>query len=172
MHHYLDGRDPEYDGGSVGVRDSEVFPGAFAAAYALPVTTPAYSIGGFEPPFDNITTIKGKNRCVPLRTELLDADGLPITDADISHPPILILEGFSSAIAPSDTTVFDGLPPSEATDGIHFVFNGHLWCFNLKIKDYYSDFGPGFYTFMMKSGDESEYLIDSEFAEVTFAVRK
>jgi hypothetical protein len=42
MHHYLDGRIPEYDGGlGVGVRDDELFPGAFATAYTSPpVPTP------------------------------------------------------------------------------------------------------------------------------------
>ena len=43
MHHYLDGREPEYDWGwGAPVRDSEVFPGAFVTAqyYAAPVPEP------------------------------------------------------------------------------------------------------------------------------------
>ena len=134
------------------------------------VSSPVYSCAGFEPPFDNITTIKGKNRCVPLKTELLDADDLPITDADISHPPIIVLVSFSSAVTPSNTTTFDGLPPAEATDGIQFVFIGGRWCYNLKVKDYYIDAGT--YTFTIKSGDENEYLINSANNTVTIVVEK
>lgn len=40
MHHYLDGRVPEYDGGSVGVANSATFPGAFVTAYYAPTPVP------------------------------------------------------------------------------------------------------------------------------------
>ena len=134
----------------------------------LPV--PTYSCSGFEPPFNNIITVKNKNRCIPLRTELFNADGLPITDADIMSPPIIDYAYLPNLPSPSDTTVFDGLPPAVATDGNEFVFEDGKWHFNIKIRDYYENAGT--YTFMMKSGDESEYLIDSTNNTVTIAVEK
>jgi hypothetical protein len=138
-------------------------------ALAFVEPPPSYSCAGFEPPCNDIITVK-KNRCVPLKTELLDIDGLPITDADIMNPPILDFAYDPNMNEPSDTTTFDGLPPAEATDGAQFVFIGGRWCYNLKIKDYYE--GPGTYTVKMVSGDENEYVIGLANNEAIIVVEK
>ena len=124
---------------------------------------------GFDPPFDEIISIK-KNICVPLKAELFDIDGNPVTDSDISNPPILVMDSYSSVISAVDSTIIDQIPLSEVIDGIQFSFIGNRWCCNLKIKDYY--IGPGTYTFKMISGNKSAYAIGAANSTVTIVVEK
>jgi hypothetical protein len=121
------------------------------------IVAPTYSCAGFEPPCRDIMSVKNKNRCVPLKTELLDADGLPITDADIMSPPVIDVKYDQGLNEPLDPTVFEGLPPAEATVGDEFEYKDDRWCYNFKIKDHYQ--GPGIYTVRMVSRDENEYVI-------------
>ena len=134
------------------------------------VEAPTYSCAGFKPPCDKIISLKNKNRSIPLRTELLDSEGLPITDADIQSPPKIEVSYESNMPSPSDTTVYNGLPPAEATDGNEFIYEDGEWHLNIKIRDY--DEGSGTYTLTMESGDESEYIIDSAYNTVTVVLDK
>jgi hypothetical protein len=141
-----------------------------AFAFVTMDTVPSFSCSGFKPPCDKIISIKNKNRSIPLRTELLDSEGLPITDADIQSPPIIEFSFESNIPAPSDTTVYNGLPPAEATDGNEFIYEDGEWHLNIKIRDY--DEGAGTYTFTMESGNVSEYLIESANNTVTVVLEK
>lgn len=132
---------------------------------------PTYSCTGFEAPCDgaDVALSVKKNKCIPLKTELLDKNGFPITDADIEYPPVLVLVNFEPAVIPPDIVAIDGLPQSQATDGNQFEFIGGRWCFNLKVKDYYT--APGIYTFEMMTGNQGEYIINST-CRVAIAVEK
>jgi len=121
---------------------------------------PYLSCAGFEPPCDSpdvALTVK-KNKCIPLKTELIDENDISITDTDIEYPPVLVLVNFAGSAMPSEVVAVDGLPPSKATDGNQFEFIGGRWCFNLKVKDYYT--APGTYTFELRTGSQEEYIIE------------
>jgi hypothetical protein len=136
-----------------------------------PIPEPAYTCIGFEPPCDSpdvALTVK-KNKCIPLKTELIDEDGFAITDADIEYPPVLFPVDFVGGTILSDVVAVDGLAPSQATDGNQFEFIGGRWCFNLKIKDYYK--APGKYIFEMRTGNSEEYIIEPT-CTVTIVVEK
>ena len=149
------------------------FNGETHAFLLTPVPEPAliYSCVGFEPPCnstDVALTVK-KNKCIPLKTELIDENGISITDADLEYPPVLASASFAGGAIPSEVATVGGLPPSQATDGNQFEFIGGRWCFNLKVKDHYS--GPGTYTFEMVSGNQEEYVIEPT-CTVTIVVEK
>ena len=141
-----------------------------AFAFVAQEATPSYSCAGFKPPCDKIISLKNKNRSIPFRTQLFDSEGLPITDADIMSPPKIEVTFESNMPSPSDTTVYDGLPPAKATDGNEFIYEDGEWHLNIKIRDYYE--GSGTYTLTMESGDKSEYLIDSTYNSVTVVLEK
>lgn len=129
-------------------------------ALAFVEETVSYSCAGFEPPCDSTDvalTVK-KNKCIPLKTELIDENGYAITDADIEYPPVLVLASFAGAVVTSEIVNVDGLPPGQTTEGNQFEFIGGRWCLNLKVKDFYT--APGEYNFRMVSGDLGEYVIE------------
>ena len=119
--------------------------------------TPGYSCSGFEPPMDKGAVKVKKNRVLPLKAELLDVDGNPVTGADIIAPPVIQVM-FESGTAPAEDVTDDALSAGQGDDGNQFVFTGSNWQFNLKTKNYSS---PGTYTITMVSGDECEYVIES-----------
>jgi hypothetical protein len=121
---------------------------------------PSYTSNGFEPPVDDPSvpfTVK-KNKCVPLKTEIIGEDELPITDADIQSSPVLVLESFDGASQPDYFVEIEGVSSGEATVGNQFEFIGGRWCLNLKVKDYYT--APGLYVFKIISGNLEEYIIE------------
>ncbi len=120
---------------------------------------PFYWSVGFEPPCDGgiyeSLTVK-KARCLPLKTEIMDQNYLPITDVEIGEfPPVLVLDAFIGSETTASVLVVDGLPVVQATSGNQFRFIGGRWCYNLKIKDY----APGTYILKMVSGNENLYHI-------------
>jgi hypothetical protein len=49
-----------------------------------------FACDGFDPPFDVSLALKNKvSRAIPSRARLVDEDGLPVTDLDISAPPVV-----------------------------------------------------------------------------------
>jgi hypothetical protein len=83
---------------------------------------------------------------------------ISFTNADIEYPPVLVLVSFAEGAIPSDIVTVDGLPPLQATDGNQFVCISGRWCFNLKVKDYYT--APGTYAFVMLTGNQDHYVIE------------
>ena len=112
---------------------------------------------GFEPPMANYPVTAKKNRALPLKAEILDADGLPVLGSDLTAPPIIqVWQEYGTPDA--DDVSDDALPAGQGTEGNQFVFTDDFkWQFNLKTSNYS---GPGTYTVIMESGDPSEYVID------------
>jgi hypothetical protein len=120
------------------------------------IVTLLYSCSGFEPPMDKEAVKVKKNRVLPLKAELLDVDGYPVTDADITAAPVIQVI-FDSGTAPAEDVSNDALSAGQGTEGNQFEFSDGTWQFNLKTKNYVA---PGTYTVTMVSGDENEYVID------------
>lgn len=118
---------------------------------------PKLSCSGFEPPMDNGPVKVKKNRMLPLKAQLFDAEGLPVTDADIVAPPVIqVFFDSGSGGYPIDVTG-DALPAGQGTEGNQFVFTDEVkWQFNLKTKEYTAS---GTYLIFIVSGDDSEYVI-------------
>ena len=112
---------------------------------------------GFEPPMANYPVTAKKNRALPLKAEIFDAEGSPIFGSDLIAPPLLqIWHEYGTPEA--DDVSDDALPAGQGTEGNQFVFTEDFkWQFNLKTSNYS---GPGTYTVIMESGDPSEYVID------------
>jgi len=129
----------------------QVSPVEFIAA------APAYACVGFEPPLaDGPVTVKG-NRALPLKAELVDQDGLALTDADLSAAPVVQVD-YHSGIAGTPEDVSDqALWVGQGSDGNAFVFSDDRWRFNLKVGNYTA---PGTYVISMTSGDGAEYRVD------------
>jgi hypothetical protein len=124
--------------------------------YELP---PALSCSGFEPPMDGGPITARGNRALPLKAQLIDDGGLPISDIDVTALPIVQVV-FSSGSGGDPIDVSDhAYPAGWGTDGNQFEYNlaDLVWQFNLKTKNYT---GPGTYSITMVSGDDSEYIID------------
>ncbi len=110
---------------------------------------------GFEPPLDSGPVTVKKNRVLPLKAVLSDADGNPITDLDIVSPPVIQVLYSSAGSAAIDVTD-DALPAGQGTEGNQFDYTGGKWRFNLKTKNYNAA-GP--YTIKLISGDKLEYSV-------------
>jgi hypothetical protein len=117
----------------------------------------AISCVGFEPPCDDGTVRVNKNRALPLKAELFDADGNPITDAFIGDASPLIKVERSAGTPSAVDVTDDALPVGHGTEGNEFVYDEGKWLHNLKINNYSS---TGIYTVTMESPDESIYVID------------
>ncbi|MGH6895506.1 MAG: hypothetical protein ACREJ5_03025 [Geminicoccaceae bacterium] len=118
---------------------------------------PAYACVGFEPPLaDGPVTVKG-DRALPLKAELLDEDGVPLTDADLSAAPVVQVSYHSGIGATPEDVSDQALWAGQGSDGNAFEFSGDRWRFNLKVGNYDA---PGTYVISMTSGDGAEYRID------------
>jgi hypothetical protein len=116
-----------------------------------------YTCSGFDPPMDNGPVTVKKNRALPLKAELLDENGTPMTDADIVALPVLqVIYNPTAGGDPIDATDA-ALPAGEGTEGNQCEFADGKWRFNLKTKNYTAE---GTYTITMLSGDNNEYSID------------
>ena len=122
---------------------------------------------GFEAPLDQgPVTVRGRNRALPLKAELHDALGNPMTDADLGAPP-LVQVTFAPAAGGEPTDISEeALSAGLGTDGIEFVFDDDRWRFNLKTGPYQA---PGAYTVSMVSGDEAQYQL-SPTCEAVFVI--
>lgn len=129
---------------------------------------PSLSCWGFAPPLDKgPITVKGKNRALPLKAQLLDSNNLPVTDQDILTPPkvqVLYDEGIGGV--PVDVED-DVLSAGQGTEGVYFVYTeNEQWQFNLKTGNHSA---PGTYLIEMVSGDSTEYIVEPT-CEVSFLV--
>jgi len=132
--------------------------GALLASAELFGGAPVLSCTGFEPPMDSGPVTVKKNRALPLKAQLFDADGFAVTDLDIVAPPVIQVL-FDSGLGgdPVDVTG-EALPAGQGTEGNQFEFGVDKWQFNLKTKNYTA---AGTYTITMISGDSTEYTIET-----------
>lgn len=115
---------------------------------------PVLSCVGFEPPMDQLAVTVNKNRALPLKAQLIDSHGTPITAADLPAPPVLQVS-YDPGTGVAEDVSDEALPAGQATQGNQFVFTEDKWQFNLLTKNYTA---PGTYTLTIVQGDN--YLID------------
>jgi hypothetical protein len=120
------------------------------------VGKPVISCAGFAPPMKNYPVAVKKNRVLPLKAELLDAEGVLVLGGDLTAPPIFQV-WYEYGTTEEDDASFYALPAGKGAEGNQFVFtDDDKWQFNLKTSNYS---GPGTYTVIMESGDPSEYVV-------------
>jgi len=118
---------------------------------------PMLMCSGFESPMDRSPVSIKKNRALPLKAQLFDADDFMVTDLDIMAPPVIQVQ-FTSAIGePAVDVTDDAYPAGEGTEGNQFEYSDDLWRFNLKTRN---QTAAGIYTISMISGNDLEYVID------------
>lgn len=121
------------------------------------LTSQVYGCVGFDAPADGGAIKVKKNRVIPLKAQLVDSLGMPLTDADVTSPPVVQVL-FSPAVAGGAVDVSgDALSAGQGSDGNAFEFSDDQWRFNLKTKNYSA---KGTYTVSMISGDSAEYIVD------------
>jgi len=112
---------------------------------------PVYSCVGFEAPVGSEPITVRKKRAIPLKAQLLDQDGMPVTSDNIDAPPVVqILFSAQSGGDPVDATG-DALAVGLGTEGNQFVFEDERWRYNLKTTLFTA---PGTYKIYMVSGDQ------------------
>lgn len=117
-------------------------------------TAPTHSCVGFEPPLANGPVKVKKNRVLPLKAELFDADGFALGNGHLDAAPVVqVMYDSGTDGAPVDVSM-DALPAGLGMDGNMFVFTGSQWQFNLKTRNYTA---PGTYMVGLVSGDTAEY---------------
>ena len=117
---------------------------------------PIFGGVGFGPPMENGPVAVKKNRVLPLTCELLDDQGFPVVGGEITALPVLQVL-YTPISGPAVDVTDDALSAGHGTDGNQFEFDGTMWRFNLKTKNYSAE---GTYAISMISGDTSEYKID------------
>jgi hypothetical protein len=109
-------------------------------------------------------TVKGKNRALPFKAELVDTDGLPVTDENILYPPVIQLS-YTAVLGDATVEITDTLPAGKGTEGNQFEYTGGKWQFNLKT----TDLGEGTYNVTMEPG-LGGYIIDTT-CEASFEIK-
>uniref|UniRef100_UPI003D1077B3 PxKF domain-containing protein n=1 Tax=Vibrio sp. TaxID=678 RepID=UPI003D1077B3 len=126
-----------------------------------PPAVPEYSCDGFYQPFDDNITIKKKSKgTIPVKMELTDEYGYPMTDADISAPPVINVT-FNSTVYGNGTTDDAALESvGSSNDGNQFSYNTDAgqWEYRVGTKQFSSS---GTYHVTVTSGDSNEYTINS-----------
>ena len=107
-----------------------------------------FACEGFEPPLDAGSVMVRKNRALPFKMRLTDAQGLPITNLGNVPPVIQVLYAPQSG-ATADVTDA-AVPVGQSTPGNQFVFVDGKWHFNLSTKAYSA---PGTYTVTVAPGN-------------------
>jgi hypothetical protein len=127
---------------------------------------PIYSCRGFEPPM-NLASLPramgggviarkvAKNRVIPFKATLVDADGNRVTD--VVAAPRLEVRYDGETTGPESDVAEDALSGGTGTEGDAFERSGDKWQFKLSTKNFSA---AGRYTATMESGDPNEYVID------------
>jgi N-acetylneuraminic acid mutarotase len=129
--------------------------------------TLTFLCSGFQSPLANGAVKVKKNRVIPVKAQLFNDTQL-MTDANITAPPVIQVTYQSAPDASAVDVTDDAYPAGMGTDGNAFEYNiaDDAWQFNLKTKNYTAS---GTYTITMKSGDETEYLVDT--CEAQFVIK-
>jgi len=121
-------------------------------------SAPSLSCVGFEPPLDKSPVKFRRNRVLPLKAQLLKADGGQVTGLDIKALPVVqVLYNSATGGTPVDVSE-NILSAGQGTDGNQFIFTEEgKWQFNLKTGNYTAQ---GTYSVSIQTGDDSEYVVD------------
>ncbi|MEK0274926.1 CARDB domain-containing protein [Vibrio vulnificus] len=126
-----------------------------------PPSVPEYSCDGFYEPFDDKITIKKKSKgTIPVKMELTNEYSYPMTDADISAPPVINIT-FNSTVYGNGITDDAALESVGASnEGNQFSYNAAegQWEYRLGTKQFSS---AGTYQVTVASGDTGEYTISN-----------
>lgn len=124
---------------------------------------PTYFCTGFQSPLANGAVKVKKNRVIPVKAQLFN-DTQIMKDIDIVSLPVIQVTYQSIPEATAIDVTDEAYAVGFGTEGNAFEYNAvdEVWQFNLKTKNYTA---PGTYTITMKSGDETEYFIDTCEAE-------
>ena len=132
------------------------------------ILTDTFSCLSFDAPMGNGPVKVKKNRALPNKGALVDAEGILITDLDIDSPPVIVIDYYSNGSAEGTDVTEDALSAGSATEGNQFFLNDdNKWQYNLLTKRYSA---AGTYVAKMVSGDANEYLI-SPTCESSFVIR-
>lgn len=127
-----------------------------------PTPLDVFACDGFAWPFEVALSLQKRvNRAIPLKTGLLDSDGFPMTDLDISAPPVVDVS-FSPVVGGVTEDLTEQLVPlgQANTDNIfRFDPGTQSWVYNLGTTPYDA---AGTYVVTMKSGDSTSYVIDPD----------
>jgi len=119
-------------------------------------TSPEMTCTGFQPPMDKIVSVKKKsNRVLPFKMQIVDADGVVQTDADIA-PPVIEVD-FGGVIS-GGIDGEDLLSSGRGDEGNQFSYNSadQTWQFNLNSKQFTA---LGDYLVTAVSGDPDAYSL-------------
>lgn len=120
---------------------------------------------GFEPPMDLDAVKVEKKRALPLNAQLLDGDGMPLTDANLAMSPVLqVMYTPKNGDEAAPDVTYDVLAVGLGTPGNQFTFEVDKWQYNVETSDYTA---PGTYTLKMVAGDSQ---IIRPTCEATFVV--
>jgi hypothetical protein len=117
---------------------------------------PAYTCSGFHDPFEVPLRLKEKvNRTIPLKMELYHFE-TPITDTDVSAPPVVNITYDPDAWCEMDAS--DHLePPGLADEGNAFRWINGTWIHNLGTRPWSSS---GTYEVTVAPGDTSYVIVE------------
>jgi hypothetical protein len=138
-------------------------------SYLTPVeVNPNYALScsGFESPMNNGPVKVKKNRVLPFKALLKNSAGYEIGSFDLVAPPVLEVT-YSSAEDDALDVSDLALNAGAGSDGNQFEYIDGFWRFNLKTTRYSAS---GTYTVTLKSGDSSEYVIETD-CSGSFVVR-
>jgi len=121
---------------------------------------PKLSCAGFDAPMENGPVKVKKNRVLPLKAQILDAEGFVVGDQDIAAAPVLTVLYSSSADVEAVDVSDEALSSGQGSEGNLFSYDAETeqWQFNLKTKNYTAS---GTYSVSLTSGDASEYGVDA-----------
>lgn len=120
---------------------------------------PALSCVGFDSPFVSTITIRRQARgTIPVKMRLRDENGLNITDAHVTSPPVINVT-FGGIVygGDADDSVLE--PVGNSNDGNQFGYNPSSEAWEYRLGTWQFD-SAGTYVVDARSGNLDEYTID------------
>jgi hypothetical protein len=114
------------------------------------ITLPKFQCVGFEPPLAFGPVSVNKSRALPLKAELLEEGGIPVTGSDLEGDAPVIQILYQSGTGEAMDVTSEALPVGQGTSGNKFVYTEDgKWQYNLSTKNYSA---KGTYTVTMVPG--------------------
>jgi len=134
-----------------------------SASIVVGQAAPTYSCQGFHTPFDIPILIKTKvQRAIPLKAQMFDGGGTPITPTvlgTVPAPVVNVTYTANGGTAADVTSELDPLGQSSSGNVFNFDSTTNTWWFNLATTPFSA---WGTYTVSLQSGDSSKYLVSPQ----------